>query len=173
MTVYVPVHTHVAQKTASLRLVGVTTVAQVEELIAGVDAARDVKGTILVLGGGAGSMAAALGRQMGRLGTTRVVAVVPEEAGGDELAAMLSQAVPAGQEEQIIELMARSGHPAAEPALSALGRRHPNQAVQDRDARIAATARTGASSVSLRLINSSSSIGSSSNSLSPSASWLD
>jgi hypothetical protein len=58
-----------------------------------------------------------------------MVAVVPEEAGGDELAAMLSQAVPAGQEEQIIELMARSGHPAAEPALSALGRRHPDKKI--------------------------------------------
>jgi hypothetical protein len=50
---------------------------------------------------------------------------------------LLSQAVPAGQEEQIIELMARSGHPAAGPALSALGRRHP-------DKRIAKAARKAA-----------------------------
>jgi DNA-binding NarL/FixJ family response regulator len=63
---------------ASLRLVGVTTVAQVEELLAGVEAAQKAQGTILVLGGGAGETAAALGRQISQLGATRVVAVVPE-----------------------------------------------------------------------------------------------
>jgi hypothetical protein len=73
-----------------------------------------------------------------------MVAVVPEEAGGDELAAMLSQAVPAGQEEQIIELMARSGHPAAEPALSALGRRHPDKRIAKAARKAAFKARTRA-----------------------------
>jgi uncharacterized protein (DUF697 family) len=58
-----------------------------------------------------------------------MVATLPEDAGGDELAAMLSQAVPTGQEEQIIELMGRSGHPAAEPALTALGRHHPDKKI--------------------------------------------
>jgi hypothetical protein len=37
--------------------------------------------------------------------------------------------VPAGREEQVIELMWRSDHPAAGQALEALGRHHPDKKI--------------------------------------------
>ena len=58
-----------------------------------------------------------------------LVASMEEEMDGEVLAAMLRQSVPAGQEVRIIELMAGSGHPAAEPALTALGRHHPDKKI--------------------------------------------
>ena len=57
------------------------------------------------------------------------VAAASDEASGEELAATLGQVVPPGQEEQVIELMWRSAHPAAGPALEALGRRHPDKKI--------------------------------------------
>jgi hypothetical protein len=56
-----------------------------------------------------------------------VVAAMADELSGAELAATLRQAVPSGQEEQVIERMWRSDHPAAEQALAALGRHHPDK----------------------------------------------
>ncbi|HEY1916197.1 MAG TPA: hypothetical protein VGH27_11550 [Streptosporangiaceae bacterium] len=58
-----------------------------------------------------------------------MVATMEEDMDGDALAAMLRQSVPAGQEVQIIELMASSGHPAAEPTLTAIGRHHPDKKI--------------------------------------------
>jgi DNA-binding NarL/FixJ family response regulator len=59
---------------ASLGVVGVTTVAVVDGLVAGVDAARRNEATLLVLGGEA--TAESLAGQIGRLGATRVVVLV-------------------------------------------------------------------------------------------------
>lgn len=58
-----------------------------------------------------------------------VVAGTAGQLTGAELSTALRQAVPAGQEEQVIERMWRSDHPAAVPALTALGRHHPDKKV--------------------------------------------
>lgn len=57
------------------------------------------------------------------------VAAASDEGSGEELAATLGQVVPPGQEEQVIGLMWRSAHPAAGPALEALGRHHPDKKI--------------------------------------------
>lgn len=58
-----------------------------------------------------------------------IVAATAGQLTGAELTATLRQAVPAGQEEQVIERMWRSVHPAAVPALTALGRQHPDKKI--------------------------------------------
>lgn len=58
-----------------------------------------------------------------------VVSAMAGKLSGAELAATLRQAVPAGQEEQVIERMWRSDHPAAMPALTELGRHHPDKKI--------------------------------------------
>jgi hypothetical protein len=57
------------------------------------------------------------------------VAAMAENVDGTELAAALRQAVPAGEELQVIEAMARSGHPATGDVLNTLGRYHPDKKV--------------------------------------------
>jgi hypothetical protein len=46
---------------------------------------------------------------------------------GEELAIVVSQAVPRGREEEVFELMWRSANPAAQQALEVLGRHHPDK----------------------------------------------
>jgi hypothetical protein len=46
---------------------------------------------------------------------------------GEELAMVVSQAVPRGREEELFELMWRSANPAAQQALGVLGRHHPDK----------------------------------------------
>jgi hypothetical protein len=58
-----------------------------------------------------------------------VVAATAGQLTGAELSATLRQAVPAGQEERVIERMWRSDHPAAVPVLTALGRHHPDKKI--------------------------------------------
>lgn len=58
-----------------------------------------------------------------------VVAATAGQLTAAELSATLRQTVPAGQEEQVIERMWRSDHPAAVPALTALGRHHPDKKI--------------------------------------------
>jgi hypothetical protein len=57
------------------------------------------------------------------------VAATAGDVSGEELAGTLSQVVPPGQEEQAIELMWRSAHPAAAQVLEALGRHHPDKKI--------------------------------------------
>jgi hypothetical protein len=61
---------------ASLRLAGVATVADADDLSEGVAAARQAGATLLVLGGAGDAVAPALARRIGALGTTRVVVLV-------------------------------------------------------------------------------------------------
>jgi DNA-binding NarL/FixJ family response regulator len=61
---------------AALGVVGVTSVALVDALEDGVDAVRDSAATLLVVGGDA--TAEALARQIGELGSTRVVVLVTQ-----------------------------------------------------------------------------------------------
>ena len=71
-----------------------------------------------------------------------MVAATAGQLTGAELTATLRQAVPAGQEEQVIERMWRSDHPAAVPALTALGRHHPDKKIAKAARKAAVKARS-------------------------------
>jgi DNA-binding NarL/FixJ family response regulator len=106
---------------ASLTVVGVTTVALVDELEGGVEAVRDNAANLLVVGGDA--TAESLARQIGGLGSTRIVVLVTRadrrtlaamfEAGADGVA--LRTIVP--EEFGVLARRVLAGERSIDPAL--------------------------------------------------------
>src|SRR5207302_6803932 len=60
---------------------------------------------------------------------TDVLAATSEADGPDEIAAQLADAVPAGQEPEIFEVMWRLPHPSAGEVLTLLGTHHPDKQI--------------------------------------------
>jgi hypothetical protein len=60
---------------------------------------------------------------------TDVLAATSEADGPEEIAAQLSDAVPAGQEQEIFDVMWRLPHPSAGEVLSLLGTHHPDKQI--------------------------------------------
>ncbi len=119
---------------ASLRLAGVSTVAHAEDLTGGVEAVRRFHASLLVLGAAGDAVAEPLGRQIGRLGSTRVVVLVSSadrstlvallEAGADGVA--LRTIVPEDLSALVRRVLAgeRSVGPALMSVLLDLAREH-------------------------------------------------
>lgn len=60
---------------------------------------------------------------------TDTLAAMARELTPDEVAEELSEAVPAGQEQQMFDVMWRSDHPQAHDVLTTLGRKHPDKKI--------------------------------------------